>query len=144
MFFTYKISKIMLIAKSFSISYSFTSWNHARLRFVIQPSSVKNLLSCCSPSAVSRRIVSIIVFAIKRIDFRWTLTHIFKECKEVFSPFLANSNPFFSVTFVLWISKFIATAFHVHPCAVFRRSANVSFSKSMFIEHNYIIHEKVA
>jgi len=80
--------------------------------------SVVRLCSRWNPSTVARRVVSVIVNAIKLIAVR-TPTHVFQKCGVVRAPLIGHSNSASAIPWVVIHARIIATTFCVRPCAVF-------------------------
>lgn len=83
------------------------------------------LLFRSGPTAVFRRVVTVIIFSIYRIMLSWLFPHICKEIFEAMKPALVYCNAastVFWIVFILWIQ---AAHLHTDPRIVFSSSCHV-------------------
>ena len=83
--------------------------------------AIQGLFASSSPSAIPRRVRTVIVTAIQGMVRRWAWSHVAQEGCEVGSPFIADSNAATSVTAIGRIRLAIAASFHAFPDSVFMR-----------------------
>ncbi len=81
--------------------------------------SIASLHMHCSPTAVFRFVISIVVDSVDRISLRWSATHVCKKVFECLPPF-ANRNPSASVSMKLMIVGVATPIFHPRPYSPFR------------------------
>lgn len=85
------------------------------------------LLTICSPSAICRAIISVIVNSIKSQSVR-AISHIFKKMGERMFPSTANFNPTATISFVIFASWIATSVYHAIPRFVcFGMRAAMSF-----------------
>jgi hypothetical protein len=106
--------------------------------------SIPHLLAARCPAAVPRFVVAIIVDTVQRMNFGWALSHIDQEIRKRVPPTLADNNSASAITMVHRLAGIPAPAIHIEPCSIFRRLFVLAFGESMFVEHNYIVPQKVA
>ena len=81
--------------------------------------SIIMLLTYCSPSAIIRRITTIIINSVNAVFVRWPFAHVGdKGFNRV--PSATNLNPTPTVVFIVFIIRIIAAAFHIFQRCVFR------------------------
>jgi hypothetical protein len=80
--------------------------------------AIVGLLFRSSPTAVIRRVASVVVYAVDRMTRRWASSHVGQEIFKAL-PSLADSNASASVIGIGWIGWSAASGFHFHPSAVF-------------------------
>jgi len=83
-------------------------------------SCVVSLDGSTGPAAISWFVVSVYIFAIKRLSF-WGVAHVFKEGGKGVEPPLAHFDAASAIVFVLRIRLGIAPRFCMAPCLVFTR-----------------------
>jgi len=83
-------------------------------------STVSLLFFPCSPSAIFRRVISVIVYALKRIPMR-ALTHISNECRVTVYPLRADFNAPTPVGRIRFIRGRVTAALHALPSSIVGR-----------------------
>lgn len=101
-----------------------TAWSSSRVGIWSRQMSVVGLNLWRGPSYVARFVIAVIVYSVKRMT-GGTRSDVFKECDEVFNPFLAHADSASAVAMVLYVVDVFAAVFRVHPCAIFRRVTSV-------------------
>jgi hypothetical protein len=80
--------------------------------------AIDRLLAWCCPSAVVRRVRSVVVDAIDRVSF-WAWSHIGKELRKVINPLRTDRNPARAVVGIVLVVWSQASLLHSLPRAVF-------------------------
>ena len=95
---------------------------------------VGSLLLCCSPLAVFRRIVSIVVKPVYAVFFGWPTAHVaYKVFKTM--PRFTNRYTTFPVVLIISIIRIVASLYHGSPNRIFRsspQSVGGSFAAARF------------
>ncbi len=86
------------------------------------------LLKSGSPSAITRRVISIVVSAVKACSLG-PLSHIAQECHEVISPSSADGNTATAIVGVATVIKVVAAPLHPFPNSIFRYFISMSMFK---------------
>lgn len=81
---------------------------------------IRRLLRLCRPSAVSRFVMTVYVYAVDRVVCGWTLAHVAQKLSEISSPLVADRDATSTIEIVFGIRWIKAAAFHVAPNAVMR------------------------
>ncbi len=82
--------------------------------------TIPSLLVLCSPSAIGRLVIAVIVDAVNRHAF-WARSHVGNKLSEAVLPFVAHGNPAPAVVWIPLVALVKAARFHVRPDAVFGR-----------------------
>jgi hypothetical protein len=93
-------------------------------------STVLCLLTPGRPTAILRLVVAIVVPAIKRMLWSWSLAHVSKKAAVVEPP-LANRNAPAAIVFVRWITRLAASATHCFPNFIFRHVGSAMRPQSL-------------
>lgn len=96
------------------------------------PACVGSLLLCCSPFAIFRSVVTIIIKPIYAMFFRWSFTHIFYEGFK-FMPRFTNRYTSKAIVFIVEILGVIASLNHCRPNGILRctpKSVSCSFTST--------------
>lgn len=81
-------------------------------------SSVVSLLNISRPTAVSRFVMTIAVYTIKRV-FRRTLTHMSEECRKAMFPLFTHAYSATTIVVILAIARSAAPSLSVVPGEIF-------------------------
>lgn len=108
-------------------------------------SRVPVLLASCGPSAVSGRVITVVVDAVDGVRLRWLSAHIGQEVLEGMQPAFANPNPAPAVVRKAKAFRVIAAGFHRKPRRVFgSRSVFNAFDSLVFAVANVLARQGVA
>lgn len=88
------------------------------------------LLWTCSPSAVIRRVSTLIINSLKRVAEAWTLSHIYQEIGSRF-PSFANRNTPAAVISECGVLGVLTAIHHMCPRRIFRRLKHAVLSLSL-------------
>jgi len=75
------------------------------------------LLKDSSPSAIRLRIISIVVYAVERAIFAWTLPHVNKKVFELLPSLAVRYTPS-TILAVSLVVRIVATTLHAAPCTI--------------------------
>ena len=79
---------------------------------------VSALFFSCCPSAIIRRIISIVVNTINAVEMRWSLTHIFVKVFKRVYPSGANLDSSATIAGIVFTFGVITSRFHPFPCVI--------------------------
>ena len=101
--------------------------------------SIIGLLLCCGPSAIIRRIRTVIVReTIQRMTRGWTPTHVFQEPFKAVQPDIADSNATPAIGFEVRTFSVVTPIFHAFPCVILdcftHTMRAISFRYSFFLK----------
>jgi len=80
----------------------------------------------CSPTNIARLIITIVIFAIKRMCHGWPNPYIFKKSFEI-EPCSMDGNPAPSVSWIAYVFQVLTTSDHFLPNSIFGELGNASF-----------------
>ena len=84
----------------------------------------------CGPLYITWFIISAVIYAIYRMDLRWSMSDMSKKCCKIVLPFVANSYSSSTIVLKTFIVRVGTTLSHFRPCMVFR---SVVHSVSCFV-----------
>lgn len=96
------------------------------LSFLPSRSAIIGLFLHCSPSAIRRFVVPVVVHSFNRQSSRFS-PHVIKEKLERLSPSLADSYSPVAVVLIVLILLVVASIFHARPCLIFWTGDGSSF-----------------
>ena len=99
------------------------------MRLILRANSaISDLFRHGRPLAIVGRVVSVVVYSLKRQFRVWLQTHILKERFETVAPSLANADASGSIIFVVETRLTIASEFHIFPSRIFRCCCEIATS----------------
>lgn len=119
--FTVHSSANLPTLSNFIPIYSFTSRDA-----VFKNSAILKLFRLCSPSTISRLVITIAIYTVKSFIFR-SLTHILYETRKRYTPSFTNSNTPITVQGVADMIFIVTALLHATPRIVFGASRHVMF-----------------
>ena len=77
--------------------------------------AITHLFRWCCPPTIARFVVAIVVYPIKRVFIRWSLTHIFEEIDKTISakPFITYFDPSTAIPIIKSNIRIKASTFHL-------------------------------
>lgn len=84
--------------------------------------TIRSLFPACSPSAIARLIVAVIVNALKGMLRRWLWPHVGQEILKRVAPMFANRNTTSAVAGISLVTGVEATLLHITPDLIFARA----------------------
>lgn len=114
-------------------------WNYGRLTYSVRPQHVPlivSLVTCVSPLAVRRLVVTVWILAVERLTYR-PRSHVIEEVLEAGSAPPPKANAYAAILIMLYDFRILileaASAMHTVPARILRRRLRVALTIAAYV-----------